>query len=171
LKLTSTTTSVGNRRFRTTLKRRPWALWSIRADEDQRDHPPVRTGRLETEARFRLPSALCSPRKTWAGYRGGQAERYLETEDRVKHPEASGPAKGAAMKGYVVVFEGDDESGYSAYSPDLPGVIAAGDSRQDTERLMIEAMAAHIAMLQQEGLPVPEPSEAASVTILDPAAA
>jgi predicted RNase H-like HicB family nuclease len=75
------------------------------------------------------------------------------------------------MKGYVVVFEGDDESGYSAYSPDLPGVIAAGDSRQDTETLMIEAMAAHIAMLQQEGLPVPEPSEAASVTILDPAAA
>jgi hypothetical protein len=43
------------------------------------------------------------------------------------------------MKGYVVVFEGDDESGYSAYSPDLPGVIAAGDSRQDTETLMIEA--------------------------------
>ena len=71
------------------------------------------------------------------------------------------------MKGYVVVFEGDDESGYSAYSPDLPGVIAAGDSRQDTETLMIEAMAEHIAMLQQEGLPVPEPSD----TILDPAAA
>lgn len=75
------------------------------------------------------------------------------------------------MKGYVVVFEGDDASGYSAYSPDLPGVIAAGDSRQETERLMIEAMAAHIAMLRQEGQPVPELSEAASVTILDPAAA
>ena len=75
------------------------------------------------------------------------------------------------MKGYVVVFEGDNESGYSAYSPDLPGVIAAGDSRQETEQLMIEAMAAHIAMLRQEGQSVPEPSEAASVTILDPAAA
>lgn len=49
------------------------------------------------------------------------------------------------MKGYVVVFEGDDESGFSAYSPDLPGVIAVGDSRQETETLMIEAMAAHIA--------------------------
>lgn len=75
------------------------------------------------------------------------------------------------MKGYVVVFEGDDESGYSAYSPDLPGVVAAGDSRQDTERLMIEAMAAHIAILRRDGLPVPEPSEAANVVILDPAAA
>jgi predicted RNase H-like HicB family nuclease len=36
---------------------------------------------------------------------------------------------------------------------------------------MIEAIAAHIAMLRQEGQPVPEPSEAASVTIFDPAAA
>jgi predicted RNase H-like HicB family nuclease len=75
------------------------------------------------------------------------------------------------VKGYVVVFESGDEPGYSAYSPDLPGVIAAGDSRQETETLMIEAMAAHIALLRQEGQPVPAPSAAASVTILDPAAA
>ena len=75
------------------------------------------------------------------------------------------------MKGYVVVFEGDDESGYSAYAPDLPGVVAAGDSRQETETLMVEAMAAHIAMLREAGRPVPEPSEAADVAILDPAAA
>src|SRR5262249_22631039 len=33
--------------------------------------------------------------------------------------------QGAAVRGYVVVFEGDDASGYSAYSPDLPGVVAA----------------------------------------------
>jgi predicted RNase H-like HicB family nuclease len=74
------------------------------------------------------------------------------------------------VKGYVVVFEGD-ELGYSAYSPDLPGVVAAGDTRQQTETLMIEAMAAHIAVLRQAGQPVPEPSEADSVAILDPAAA
>ena len=35
------------------------------------------------------------------------------------------------MTGYVVVFEGDDEVGYSAYSPDLPGVVAAGDTLGD----------------------------------------
>jgi predicted RNase H-like HicB family nuclease len=33
------------------------------------------------------------------------------------------------VRGYVVFFEGDDESGYSAYSPDLPGVVAAAQSR------------------------------------------
>jgi len=75
------------------------------------------------------------------------------------------------VKGYVVVFEGDDESGYSAYSPDLPGVVAAGATHQETEELMIGAMAAHIAMLRQADQPVPEPAEADSVAILDPAAA
>lgn len=75
------------------------------------------------------------------------------------------------MRGYVVVFEGDDETGYSAYSPDLPGVVAAGATHHEAERLMIEAMAEHIALLRQAGEPVPEPADADSVMILDPAAA
>ena len=75
------------------------------------------------------------------------------------------------MRGYVVVFEGDDDAGYSAYSPDLPGVIAAGDTREETEQLMLEAMVEHLALLRELGQAVPEPAESASVTILDPAAA
>ena len=75
------------------------------------------------------------------------------------------------MTGYIVVLEGNDDSGYSAYSPDLPGVVAAGASRQETEALMTEAMAEHIALLKQEGQPAPEPSAAVSVVIIDPAAA
>ena len=75
------------------------------------------------------------------------------------------------MRGYIVVFEGDDEVGYSAYSPDLPGVVAAGETRQETGQLMLEAMAEHIAELRQAGQPVPDPADADSVTILDPAAA
>ena len=74
------------------------------------------------------------------------------------------------MRGYVVVFEGDDESGYSSYSPDLPGVVAAGDTREETQRLMREAMAEHIALLRETGQAVPEPADAISVVILDPAA-
>jgi predicted RNase H-like HicB family nuclease len=68
------------------------------------------------------------------------------------------------MTGYVVVFEGDDQSGYSAYSPDLPGVVAAADTREETEALMREAMSEHIAILRQTGQPVPE--AAAAVTIV-----
>ena len=69
------------------------------------------------------------------------------------------------------VFEGHGEVGYSAYSPDLPGVVAAGAARDEAEQLMLEAMAEHIAMLRQAGEPVPEAADADSVTILDPAAA
>jgi predicted RNase H-like HicB family nuclease len=75
------------------------------------------------------------------------------------------------VRGYVVVFEGDDQVGYSAYSPDLLGVVAAGATRDETEHLMLEALARHIARLRQAGAPVPEPVDADSVTILDPAAA
>ena len=75
------------------------------------------------------------------------------------------------MRGYVVVFEGNDEDGYSAFSPDLPGVVAAGSTRQETERLMVEAMAEHIALLRKAGELVPEPSDTDSVTVLDPSAA
>lgn len=79
--------------------------------------------------------------------------------------------KGATVRGYIVVFEGDDEAGFSAYSPDLPGVVAAGASRPETEDLMLRAMAEHIAALRESGEPVPEPADADSVMLLDPAAA
>lgn len=74
------------------------------------------------------------------------------------------------MRGYVVVFEGDDASGFSAYAPDLPGVIAAADTRDETEQLMREAMAEHIAILREAGDPVPEPAVVAGVSVVDPAA-
>lgn len=69
------------------------------------------------------------------------------------------------------MFEGDDELGYSAYSPDLPGVVAAADTRAETEQLMRQAMAEHLVLLRETGQPVPEPADAVDVTILDPAAA
>lgn len=75
------------------------------------------------------------------------------------------------MKGYVVVFEGDDAAGYSAYSPDLPGVVAAASTRAEIEPLMREAMAFHIEGLREAGEPIPEPSDAAGVMIVDPTAA
>lgn len=55
------------------------------------------------------------------------------------------------MRSYVVVFEGDDGCGYSAYSPDLPGVVAAADTRAETEQLMREAMAEQLILLRETG--------------------
>lgn len=75
------------------------------------------------------------------------------------------------MKGYVVVIEGDDQGGYSAYSPDVPGVVAAADSREQTEDLMREAIIEHFALLRELGQSVPEPAEVTAVAIVDPPAA
>jgi predicted RNase H-like HicB family nuclease len=73
------------------------------------------------------------------------------------------------VRGYVVVFEGDDESGYSAYGPDVPGVVAAADTREETEALMRVALSEHVAILRQTGQRSPEPA-AAVTTVGIPAA-
>ena len=57
---------------------------------------------------------------------------------------------------YSVVIEKTD-NGYSAYAPDLPGCIAAGDSQTEAEELIREAIITHLESLREHGDPVPEP--------------
>lgn len=57
---------------------------------------------------------------------------------------------------YLVIIE-QTETGYSAFSPDLPGCIAAGSDKEDVERNMRDAIALHIEGMHQEGLEVPQP--------------
>jgi predicted RNase H-like HicB family nuclease len=66
---------------------------------------------------------------------------------------------------YLIILE-PTATGYSAYSPDLDGCVAAGDDRDETIALMREAIALHLEGLAAEGLPVPAPqSEAAIVEV------
>jgi predicted RNase H-like HicB family nuclease len=58
---------------------------------------------------------------------------------------------------YAIVVE-KGESNYSAYVPDLPGCVATGATLEEVEAQMLEAIAFHLEGMQQEGLPVPEPS-------------
>lgn len=60
-------------------------------------------------------------------------------------------------KRYAIVIEHGPD-GCSAYSPDLPGCVAAAESEEELRRLMAEAIEFHIEGLRQDGLPVPEPS-------------
>ena len=55
------------------------------------------------------------------------------------------------MKKYLMVIE-ETGTGFSAYSPDLPGCIATGATREEVEREMREAMNFHIEGLRLEGL-------------------
>lgn len=58
---------------------------------------------------------------------------------------------------YTVIYEQGDAS-WGAYVPDLPGVIAVGDSREEVESLIREAVEFHIEGLRAEGLAVPTPA-------------
>jgi predicted RNase H-like HicB family nuclease len=57
---------------------------------------------------------------------------------------------------YAVVIERGPTS-YGASVPDLPGCIAVGQTRDEVEQLIQEAIAAHLTGLRAEGLTVPEP--------------
>jgi len=58
---------------------------------------------------------------------------------------------------YLIILE-PTESGYSAYSPDLDGCVAAAQGRAETISLMQDAIEFHLEGLSAEGLPIPAPS-------------
>jgi predicted RNase H-like HicB family nuclease len=58
---------------------------------------------------------------------------------------------------------------WGAYVPDLPGVISVGDSREEVERLIQEAIAFHVEGMREEGIAIPSPSSFAGVVEVQPA--
>lgn len=57
---------------------------------------------------------------------------------------------------YPVVIE-PTNTGYSAYSPDVPGCAAVGDNEEETRRNFKDALAAHFEAMREIGEPIPEP--------------
>ncbi|MGK2925963.1 MAG: type II toxin-antitoxin system HicB family antitoxin [Lysobacterales bacterium] len=62
---------------------------------------------------------------------------------------------------FLIILE-KTNTGYSAYSPDLPGCVSAGDTPEDTEANMREAIEFHIEGLREEGQRIPVPQSRAS---------
>jgi predicted RNase H-like HicB family nuclease len=60
------------------------------------------------------------------------------------------------MKKYLIIFE-KTKTGYSAYSPDIDGCIAAGNTMEDAEKKMQEAIEFHFEGMKEMGLVIPEP--------------
>ena len=69
---------------------------------------------------------------------------------------------------YTVIYEKGPTS-WGAYVPDLPGVIPVGDSRDEVEQLIQEAVEFHLEGTRVEGMAVPQPSSFAGVVEVDPA--
>lgn len=63
---------------------------------------------------------------------------------------------------YLVVVE-KGRSSYGAYVPDLPGCVAAGETRREVLKLIREAVRLHIEALRESGQSVPEPTSKSDV--------
>ena len=65
------------------------------------------------------------------------------------------------MRRFLIVVE-KAEGNFSAYSPDLPGCVATGATPEETQARMHEAIEMHIRGLEEDRVPVPEPSATAA---------
>lgn len=61
------------------------------------------------------------------------------------------------MKRYAIVIE-DAGTNLAAYAPDLPGCAVTGETQEEVERLIREAIELHIEGLAEDGLSIPKPS-------------
>jgi predicted RNase H-like HicB family nuclease len=69
------------------------------------------------------------------------------------------------MSEYAVIFEHGPTS-WGAWVPDLPGCVAAGETKTEVEQLIAEAIVSHIRGLRDAGEEVPAPrSTAAAVAV------
>lgn len=61
---------------------------------------------------------------------------------------------------YLIVIEKTSKN-LSAFSPDLPGCVATGDTQAEVEDRMREAIRMHLAGMREDGFDIPEPSSVA----------
>lgn len=78
---------------------------------------------------------------------------------------SSGPAQGVVLHRFLIVIESAGKN-FSAYSPDLPGCVATGATREETERRMYEAVELHVEGLRQDKQPVPPSTSFAEYVVV-----
>jgi predicted RNase H-like HicB family nuclease len=61
---------------------------------------------------------------------------------------------------YPVIIE-HGEQNFSAYVPDLPGCVSTGQTLEETQRNIQEAIELHLAGMREDGVPIPPPSAVA----------
>jgi predicted RNase H-like HicB family nuclease len=61
---------------------------------------------------------------------------------------------------YAIVVE-KGPTNYGAYVPDLPGCVAAAETKEEVLKLIREAIEFHLDGIREEGLAIPQPSSTA----------
>jgi predicted RNase H-like HicB family nuclease len=69
---------------------------------------------------------------------------------------------------YLVVIE-KGPSSYGAHVPDLPGCIAAGETKEEVLLLIRQAIEFHLEGLKQDGQQIPVPASTSEVVEVEPA--
>lgn len=67
------------------------------------------------------------------------------------------------MAQYIALIHKDATSDYGVSFPDFPGVVTAGRNLDDARAMAEEALSFHIEGLQEDGVPIPEPSSLEAV--------
>jgi predicted RNase H-like HicB family nuclease len=62
------------------------------------------------------------------------------------------------MQHYIGLIHKDPDSDFGVSFPDFPGCISAGSTLDEAAAMAAEALAGHIGLMADEGLPIPEPT-------------
>lgn len=60
------------------------------------------------------------------------------------------------MREYAVIYE-QGETNWGAIVPDLPGCVSIGDTLEQVQENVKEAIELYLEVLQERGEPIPEP--------------
>lgn len=60
------------------------------------------------------------------------------------------------MENYLIIIE-KCKNNYSAYSPDINGVVATGKTKEETRKNFIDALELHLEGLKEDHLSIPKP--------------
>ncbi|MQA16623.1 MAG: type II toxin-antitoxin system HicB family antitoxin [Pseudonocardiaceae bacterium] len=69
------------------------------------------------------------------------------------------------MTTYAIIIEQADDGGYGAWSPDVPGCIALGDTEAEALAEMTNAIRLHLDLMRERNEPLPEPSTVSATTV------
>lgn len=64
---------------------------------------------------------------------------------------------------YTVIIERGEDGGWGGYAPDLPGLVLAGDTKEQLMATMLDGVETYLDALREGGLPIPSPRTEATV--------
>ena len=67
---------------------------------------------------------------------------------------------------YNATFEPAEEGGYTVTVPKLPGLVTEGDTFEDAMKMVKDAIAGYLEVLQKEGEEIPEPDDKSITTLV-----